>query len=945
MGTSSGVEASLMKQTQETQGKMIMTETVHHIKKEIMETENEGEFENHTVVRRIANSDRICIRDVAGEPLDMTTNRMAGQPEEFLEELKAELRAILESTGDIQHREEFGLLQKLVQNRLDLTPESLLKVHRTQLEILVAIKTGMQAFLHPDIRLTQMILTEIFFHRRCRNIACQNLLPAEDCTCEFCSIKNGFCNLCMCLICSKFDFDANTCRWIGCDSCSHWAHTDCAIRVGQISMGISFKNGPGSSEMLFKCRACKRTSELLGWVKDVFQHCAPDWDRVALMKEFDCVRRIFHGSEDSRGLKVYWKSEELLDKIKNGVDEALVCKEMQQFFKDWLFLLRGGCKVCLQASWRCALRVDWQVVTFELMLVLNGMGQEEGLIRTFLMYLRARSSGSDQSLNSKVSCQASCRRRFSQQEEKAAFVAQRQQDRGVKREQCRLGDRFGEDKIYVFALSRCHFAINHPQPYCHQSRSLGQGILERGHESGIRAVGLATVAIVESSVLLLCVVNAGIVDLVQQMDENQQKNRICRCGVRLQVPQTQKSRLEISKFVRKDDGMDIRIKISPGQITHPKTYEELKLDSNGERFAWFPKTLWIDDHKSINHDDEQSVLSIDTMAFDLRGVNYDNPFVLTMGAKVINTRVCDLRVPKFGTMVVSKIAMGSCIPDVDMYRYLEEEGQRIKEILIGPEFQDLECLSWKVDDQGCVNFGGYLKVTGCSGSRGCLVVFSNIQTTREIRVIFGIPEQYQAGFMLEHAGIFDNRGNSDADWGKESIMELESTYLDQFEASNAAESSKVKAQKLLFQLKRVVEESPIGDLGCLNGVPTDEPLDIETELVLGFLKHHMLGSLVASLRKIHLESGLGDAIVGGRTQNKLVQPQFRIHVEELAEGGLIEALQFQSKMPQMKATSSLGRRVLTVLTEDGHMKEDGIIRSDEAVQVDDLMVADGEVEG
>ena len=29
------------------------------------------------------------------------------------------------------------------------------------------------------------------------------------------------------------------------------------------------------------------------WVKDVFQHCARDSDREALMKDFDCVQRIF----------------------------------------------------------------------------------------------------------------------------------------------------------------------------------------------------------------------------------------------------------------------------------------------------------------------------------------------------------------------------------------------------------------------------------------------------------------------------------------------------------------------------------------------------------------------------------------------------------------------------------------------------------------------------
>jgi len=54
-------------------------------------------------------------------------------------------------------------------------------------------------------------------------------------------------------------------------------------------------------------------------VKDVFHQCAPHWDREALMKEFDCVWRIFHGREDSRGKKLFWKSKELLETVNIGV--------------------------------------------------------------------------------------------------------------------------------------------------------------------------------------------------------------------------------------------------------------------------------------------------------------------------------------------------------------------------------------------------------------------------------------------------------------------------------------------------------------------------------------------------------------------------------------------------------------------------------------------------
>eukprot|EP01018_Ginkgo_biloba_P005696 Gb_08930 [translate_table: standard] len=390
------------------------------------------------------------------------------------------------------------------------------------------------------------------------------------------------------------------------------------------------------------------------------------------------------------------------------------------------------------------------------------------------------------------------------------------------------------------------------------------------------------------------------------------------------------------------------------KITHPETHEELKLDSNGKRLAWFPKTLWIDDHKSVNCDDGQSILTVDTVAFDPSGINYDSPFVLTVGTMDSDTRVCDLRVPTLGTMVIGAIAIDSNILDLDMYRYLEEEGQRIKEKPIGPDCLDLEL--------------------------------------GKIQLIFGIPEQCQAGFMLEDFGIIDNRGM---------VMSACGEVLN--ELPHGRNFIPIDHPPTVEDIDP--EFFPTLPPECIMG------LDIETELVLGFLKYHMLGTPVASLRKIHLENGLGDAIVGGGIKNKLVQPQFIIslksvakhdekrvedltmqtlkmivdegakvlqlnlftndvfyteiafdmrslrsdllplvesskfelllpgttdailliegysdilteelllqvvdirQVEELADSGLIEAQQSQSKMPPMKAISSLGKRVLTV---------------------------------
>ncbi|GAY54861.1 hypothetical protein CUMW_160020 [Citrus unshiu] len=70
---------------------------------------------------------------------------------------------------------------------------------------------------------------------------------------------------------------------------------------------------------------------------------------------------------------------------------------------------------------------------------------------------------------------------------------------------------------------------------------------------------------------------------------------------------------------------------------------------------------------------------------------------------------------------------------------------------------------------------------------------------------------------------------------------------------------------------------------CLNWLLSDKPLDLETELALGFLDHLMLGTPASPLRKILLESGLGDAIVGGGIEDELLQPQFSIGLKNVSE--------------------------------------------------------------
>ena len=105
-----------------------------------------------------------------------------------------------------------------------------------------------------------------------------------------------------------------------------------------------------------------------------------------------------------------------------------------------------------------------------------------------------------------------------------------------------------------------------------------------------------------------------------------------------------------------------------------------------------------------------------------------------------------------------------------------------------------------------------------------------------------------------------------------------------FDASPVSNQSKIEQQRLFSEPVRIVEKYPSGDGGDLkkmhmvsvNWLLSEKPLDLETELALGFLDHLMLGTPASPMRKILLESGLGDAIVGGGIEDELLQPQFSL---------------------------------------------------------------------
>ncbi|GFP84559.1 presequence protease 1 chloroplastic/mitochondrial [Phtheirospermum japonicum] len=131
-------------------------------------------------------------------------------------------------------------------------------------------------------------------------------------------------------------------------------------------------------------------------------------------------------------------------------------------------------------------------------------------------------------------------------------------------------------------------------------------------------------------------------------------------------------------------------------------------------------------------------------------------------------------------------------------------------------------------------------------------------------------------------------------------LRILSEYLDNFEANSAPEESKVDYQKLFSKPVRIVEKYPAAEGGdlkkkhmvCLNWLLSETPLDLETELALGFLDHLLMGTPASPLRKILLESSLGESLVGGGVEDELLQPQFSVGLKGVSEDeiGKVEEL-------------------------------------------------------
>ncbi|KAI4369080.1 hypothetical protein MLD38_017569 [Melastoma candidum] len=273
--------------------------------------ENSRDLDSFTDVkaRRPSMPERL-VREIVSESIPVMSQILQELSKEVLESIKDYLRSLLDAP---ERAEELSGLQRKLEKRSDLTKETLSKCNKDQLQILVALRTRIGNFLSGKCKISSTELVEVFLFLRCMNVNCMMLLPVDDCECKVCSTNRGFCSSCTCPVCLTFDCASNTCSWVGCDLCSHWCHTSCSIQKNLIRPIPSAK--PGAAEVHFYCMGCDHASEMYGFVKDVFSHCSKDWGPETLMKELDCVRKIFSRSEDSKGKELYKTADELLSRL------------------------------------------------------------------------------------------------------------------------------------------------------------------------------------------------------------------------------------------------------------------------------------------------------------------------------------------------------------------------------------------------------------------------------------------------------------------------------------------------------------------------------------------------------------------------------------------------------------------------------------------------------
>ncbi|GFY92232.1 fibronectin type III domain protein [Actinidia rufa] len=287
-----------------------------------------NQTEKDQILKGVVDFVEPIIAMIVSEPVHVVAKKFNEITEQSMAYLKDSVRDII---SNAVKQWQLSAFQKALQNRLDVTLEMLLKSHRAQLEILVALRTGLPEFLQRNYDISTSDLAEIFLNLRCRNLTCRNLLTVDECDCKVRVQKNGFCSTCMCIVCSKFDMASNTCTWVGCDVCLHWCHADCALRESYIRNGRSASAPHGATEIQFHCVACDHPSEMFGFVKEVFQNFAREWTAETLSKELEYVRRFFSASEDIRGKRLHDIAVLMLSRLANMSDLREVQNQIMGF--------------------------------------------------------------------------------------------------------------------------------------------------------------------------------------------------------------------------------------------------------------------------------------------------------------------------------------------------------------------------------------------------------------------------------------------------------------------------------------------------------------------------------------------------------------------------------------------------------------------------------------
>ena len=138
-------------------------------------------------------------------------------------------------------------------------------------------------------------------------------------------------------------------------------------------------------------------------------------------------------------------------------------------------------------------------------------------------------------------------------------------------------------------------------------------------------------------------------------------------------------------------------------------------------------------------------------------------------------------------------------------------------------------------------------------------------------------------------------GDDDAD----ERLKILDAYLQQFERLQV--DSAVRPQSLMSEPRRVVEKyvveegTPASEMKhymTVNWLLSEDVLDLETQLAVGFLDQLLLGTNASPLYTRLIESGLGEAFVGGGLEDELRQPTFSVGLKGVpqADTGKVEKL-------------------------------------------------------